>query len=96
MVPVFIDNQAFQLSGLKGWSRADRLNDVLLKIFHLAVRHDFVVEWNWISTHDNVLADALSRSAALGYGEQAFRILIHQHWPHLVPHLQLVAFGSLV
>ena len=87
VVPIFVDNQAFQLSGLKGWSRADRLNDILLNIFHLAVRHDFVVEWNWISTHDNYLADALSRSPADGYGEQTFIILLHQHMPWLVHSL---------
>jgi len=76
VVRLYIDNQAFQLSADKGWSRADRLNQVLFAIFRLSLRHVFIVEWVWISTEANVYADALSRSRDAGYGEKLFLELV--------------------
>ena len=61
VVNFWVDNSAFQLSGLKGWSRVERLNSILRKVLHLCVQGNFVIIWNWISTHDNIRADALSR-----------------------------------
>ena len=55
------DNQAFQRSGAKGRSRAQRLNDLLRELFVLMVQYGFVIAWMWISTHDNINADHLSR-----------------------------------
>lgn len=64
-----IDNQAFQASAVKGWSHADRLNDLLRLVLYLTVKYDCIVLYHWISTHDNVLADPLSRD-----DEQAFLV----------------------
>ena len=64
-VPLFIDNRAFQLSAAKGWSKAERLLVQLRALFELAIEHQCVLEFNWISTHDNVLADALSRRGGI-------------------------------
>ena len=77
LVRLRIDNSAFQLSAYKGWSRTDRLNRILFAIFQLCLRYECVVEWEWISTHLNVYADALSRSVASGYGEPLFLSLVY-------------------
>ena len=61
VVPIYIDNTAFQRSFLKGHSKADRLNVILRQLFVLAVQHECIFEPHWISTYDNVAADALSR-----------------------------------
>ena len=55
------DNQSFQLSFKKGWSRAKRLTAILRDLHSLSVRYDCVFVPKWISTHDNIGADALSR-----------------------------------
>ena len=60
-VTFWIDNQAFQLSGAAGRSRVERLNWLLRRLLILQVEYDFILEYQWISTHDNILADALSR-----------------------------------
>ena len=65
-IPLYIDNSAFQLSGVKGWSKADRLNDLLKRVFRYSVEFGCIFIFIWISTHDNVLADALSRVGAPG------------------------------
>ena len=57
-----VDNTSFQQSAKKGWSRAVVLNDICKRFFVLQVRHSFIVDWRWISTHDNVWADHLSRN----------------------------------
>ena len=61
IVRVFVDNQAFERSGEKGRSRAKRLNDLLKRLFLLQLEGGFVLRFVWISTHDNYLADHLSR-----------------------------------
>ena len=60
-VPIQIDNQSFQLSFKKGWSRAKRLTAILRDLHSSSVRYDCVFVPKWISTHDNIGADALSR-----------------------------------
>ena len=65
IVPIYIDNSAFQQSAVKGWSKASRLNDLLKLIFRYSVEFECIFMFYWISTHDNVLADALSRRAGL-------------------------------
>ena len=80
IVPLHIDNRAFQLSGAKGWSKAERLVGQLRVLFWLAVRYDCVFDFEWISTHDNVYADALSRPD----GEQRFLALVQRHMPWMV------------
>ena len=60
-VPVYIDNSAFQLSFKKGWSKAARMTEVIKKLHELSVEFNCVFVPIWISTHDNIGADALSR-----------------------------------
>ena len=60
-VPVYIDNSAFQLSFKKGWSRADRLTEIIKLLYEKSVEFNCVLVPIWISTHDNIGADALSR-----------------------------------
>lgn len=61
IVHFHIDNQSFQLSAVKEWSHADRLNELLRHMLCLTVKYGCIVLYHWISTHDNVLADPLSR-----------------------------------
>ena len=61
-VLIHIDNSAFQLSFKKGRSKVERLNVLLRSLHLLAVQLDCIFVPVWISTHDNVGADALSRS----------------------------------
>lgn len=65
VVPLHIDNRSFQLSAAKGWSRADRLCVQLRELFAIAVEVECVYEFHWISTVDNIHADALSRANGL-------------------------------
>ena len=59
IVPLYIDNRSFQLSAVKGWSKAARLYQQLKALFSIALKYECVYEFHWISTHENVLADAL-------------------------------------
>ena len=61
IVTIFCDNKAFQQSGAKGRSKAARLNELVKELFLLMLRFEFVLNLVWISTHDNVNADHLSR-----------------------------------
>ena len=64
IVRFHIDNQAFQRSGVKGWSAVDRLNNILKDVFRYAVYFQCIFLFDWIASADNFLADALSRSDA--------------------------------
>ena len=75
IVPIHIDNSSFCCSLKKGRSKAPRLNNLLEKLFLLSVQYDCVFEPHWISTHDNIAADALSRD-----DEKGFRVFVHQHF----------------
>ena len=77
LVPVYIDNSAFQRSAVKGWSRAERLGYLLKSIFALSITHECIYEFHWIASADNYYADALSRPD----GESAFYDLIALHAP---------------
>ena len=77
VVPVHIDNRAFQLSAVKGWSRAERLGVLLKRVFSLSITNECIFEFHWIATGDNIYADALSRPE----GEAAFLSLIALHAP---------------
>jgi hypothetical protein len=81
VVPLHIDNRSFQLSGAKGWSKADRLTRQLRVLFEVAVKFECVFEFHWISTHDNVLADALSRQGGL----PAFFVKVANLFPGVTP-----------
>ena len=67
-----IDNSAFQKSAVKGWSRAERLTLLLRRLFELCMQFECVLCFEWLSTHANVYADALSRVD----GEAAFLRLV--------------------
>ena len=60
-VPFYIDSSSFQLSFVKGRSRAERLNVILRQLYELSVELDCIFVPIWISTHENIGADALSR-----------------------------------
>ena len=61
VVPIGVDNMAFQRSAAKGRSRVDRLNDLVRELFALMVQYHFVLDFFWLSSEDNLLADDLSR-----------------------------------
>ena len=48
LVPIYIDNKAFQLSGPKGWSKADRLNNLLKQLFKHAVHFGCIFYFFWM------------------------------------------------
>ena len=50
IVKFHIDNQAFQRSGVKGWSAVDRLNDILKDVFKIAVYFRCIFLFQWIPT----------------------------------------------
>ena len=85
VVPFAIDNSAFQLSAVKGWSKAERLSDLIRHLFSLAISFQCIFEFNWISTHDNVFADALSRPDPLA----SFLSFCESHSSHLPSGIQL-------
>ena len=60
-VPFGCDNMSFERSAAKGRSRADRLNVLLREIFALMLHYGCVLQFYWLSSEDNLLADHLSR-----------------------------------
>ena len=69
-----VDNTAFQKSAQKGRSRVDRLNDLVREIFHLCIRFNCVILFEWISSEDNLLADHLSRDRELDFLAAVFAV----------------------
>jgi len=61
IVPMGVDNKAFELSGEKGRSKAPRLNELLRELFARQVEFNCVLDFFWLSSADNLLADYLSR-----------------------------------
>ena len=61
IVRFHIDNSSFQASAVKGWSHAERLNELLRELLYLTVKFNCILVYDWLSTHDNWLADPLSR-----------------------------------
>ena len=74
IVTIFCDNSAFQKSGAKGRSKAERLNNLVKELFLLMCKYAFVLDLQWISTHDNVNADHLSREGR----EEEFLKSVHE------------------
>ena len=70
-VPFYIDSSSFQLSFVKGRSRAERLNTILRELYTLSVQLDCIFVPIWISTHANIGADALSRNDFLRFEDWA-------------------------
>ena len=75
LVPLHIDNRAFQLSGAKGWSKATRLVLQLRTLFWLAIEHDCVFEFSWISTRDNVYMQTRYRALMGSAGSMSLWIV---------------------
>ena len=65
LVKYKMDNQSFQRSAVKGWSRAERLNLLLKRLFVLQIVGDFLLCFSWVSSEDNEMADHLSREGGL-------------------------------
>jgi len=61
MVPIGIDNMAFEKSAEKGRSRVERLNSLVRELFMLQVKYHFIFWYYWLPSKANFLADALSR-----------------------------------
>ena len=72
IVTIFCDNKAFQQSGAKGRSKAQRLNELVKELFLLMLRYEFIVNLVWICTEDNVNADHLSRDREGDFLEDAY------------------------
>ena len=75
IVPLRIDNSAFQLSLKRGISKSPKLCELLRQLFVLSVKYECVFQPTWISTHDNIAADALSR----GDLDRFFQFTREQH-----------------
>ena len=60
-VPIYIDRTAFQFSLATGLSSEKRLSSIVRKLYELSVELDCLLVPIWLSTHDNIGADALSR-----------------------------------
>jgi hypothetical protein len=76
-----IDNSSFQRSAVKGWSRAPRLSELTRRLFEYGIRFECIFEFDWLSTHENIYADALSRPD----GEPLFLSLFNQGGFELAP-----------
>jgi hypothetical protein len=70
-VPFYIDSKSFQLSFVKGRSKADRLTAILRQLYELSVQLNCIFVPIWISTHSNIGADALSRGDFIRFQEWA-------------------------
>ena len=60
-VKCWIDNSAFCYSLAKGRSKVDRLTNIIRTLYELSIKFDCLLVPEWISTHDNIGADAFSR-----------------------------------
>ena len=83
-MPLYIDNSAFQLSLKKGWSKAERLTEIIKTLYQLSVKFNCVLVPIWISTTENVGADALSRGDLPRFHEWAASHMeahLHHHSP---------------
>jgi hypothetical protein len=63
-IPFGIDNQSFEKSAQKSWSRAERLNLLLKRLFVLQIKFDChvdcLIRFFWLKSEDNSMADPLS------------------------------------
>ena len=64
-IPFGIDNQSFEKSAQKSWSRAERLNLLLKRLFVLQIKFDCLIRFFWLKSEDNSMADPLSRENGL-------------------------------
>eukprot|EP00965_Chrysotila_dentata_P166001 5481056-Pleurochrysis_carterae.AAC.1 len=78
VVPFNVDTSAVQRSALKSWSRAQRLAEQIRRLCMLQLEFGCVLDKNWISTANNVFADALS----LQDGHRRFLDFVSTESPH--------------
>ena len=71
-VPIGVDNKAFECSGEKGRSKAPRLNILIRELFYLQLRFECVLDFFWLSSSDNLLADHLSRDRESSFLHDAY------------------------
>ena len=71
IVPFGVDNQAFQMSAVKGWSHAERLQNLVVMLFRAQLHGDFVLWFFWLASADNHLSDHLSRDHEAAFLEAA-------------------------
>ena len=71
-VPIGVDNKAFECSGEKGRSKAPRLNILIRELFYLQLRFECVLDFFWLSSLDNLLADHLSRDRESSFLHDAY------------------------
>ena len=64
-IPFGVDNQSFEKSAQKSWSRAERLNLLLKRLFVLQIKFDCLLRFFWLKSEDNTMADPLSREDGL-------------------------------
>jgi hypothetical protein len=64
-IPFGVDNQSFEKSAEKSWSRAERLNLLLKRLFVLQIKFDCLIRFFWLASEDNSMADPLSRENGL-------------------------------
>ena len=76
-VPMRVDNRAFQASAVKGWSKAERLSLLIRRLFEYSLRFEFILEFEWVASDDNIYADPLSRE----HGLTKFFKLVHELQP---------------
>ena len=61
-VPFGVDNMAFKASAVKGWSHAERLQGLMRQLFALQISGDYILQFFWLASKENDLADHLSRN----------------------------------
>jgi len=61
LIHIHTDNQAIMYEIIRGWSDSDSRTLLLDKIAHLCDMHHMFIVVDFISTHDNIVADSLSR-----------------------------------
>ena len=92
LVPFGVDNQAFQKSADKGWSHAARLQDLVMQLFTRQIKGEFILQFFWLSSEANVLADHLSRDreseflrvcATMGYWAEGVLASRHSNAGHV-------------
>ena len=68
-----VDNTSFRGSIAKGYSKSWELTVLCKQWFVLQVRHCFLVNWFWLSSEANLLADHLSRGREEAFLEEVVR-----------------------
>lgn len=82
-IPFGVDNQAFERSAERGRSKAERLNVLIRELFALMLSGTFILQFYWLSSEDNVIADHFSRGRISEALQAAYETGFWQ--PHVRP-----------